>query len=71
MHKEEMLRITNLTSTESGCEVGAVSVALPATVITPRGRNVLRYPITELPKMAIFPLQVLDSLVKYRLARFQ
>ena len=51
------MRVANLTSAEAGCRVGAVSVALPETVLTPRRRNMLRYPIGELPKMAIFPLQ--------------
>ena len=52
-----MLRLAALTAAEAGCAVGAVSVALPATVLTPRGRNALRYPVGELPKMAILPLQ--------------
>ena len=51
------MRLANLTSAEAGCDVGAVSVALPATVLTPRRRNMLRYPIGELPQTAIFPLQ--------------
>ena len=58
LHKEEVTRVAALAAAESSCSVSAVSVSMPETILTPRGRNLLRYEIDQLPKMVILPLQV-------------